>query len=161
MDPFQHILNLIGCVAITAFFTAFVLTFWPNRVRLVLAAILYGIGIIVCLSPYAYAHFAKGATWTFGRFPVLEWLWPILLLCFAFAATLLLWPVIPQKIALKCGMALFFIIAPILMFLKLLPDYLQFHQQLGPLDLTWLLYAILWFRIREASQKQKSPRIPC
>lgn len=156
MDPFQHILNFISCVAITAFFTAFVLTFWPSRVRLVFAAIFYGIGIVACLSPYAYLHFAQGATWTLGRFPTLEWLLPILFLCFAVVAALLLWPIVPRKIAFKYGIVLFFVIAPILIFLKLLPEYLQFHRALYPFDLTWLLYAILWFRIRETYQKQEN-----
>jgi hypothetical protein len=161
MDPFERILNLIGCIAMTSFFTAFVLTFWPSRMRLVFAAILYGVGIIACQAPYAYLHFAQGATWTFGRFPILEWLLPTLLLLFAIAAALLLWPFIPQKIAFKCGIVLFFGVAPVLIFLKLLPEYLQFHWLLRPFDLTWLLYAILWFRIRETFQKQKAPKILC
>jgi len=40
----------------------------------------------------------------------------------------------------------------VLLFLKILPGYLQFRRLIHPLDLTWLVYAVLWFRIREKNE---------
>jgi len=64
MDPDQNAINLIACFAAAAFFAAFLLTFWSNKLPLALATALYGCGILGCLSPYAYYHFFRGATST-------------------------------------------------------------------------------------------------
>jgi hypothetical protein len=158
MDPYRNFFNLIGCIALVAFFTAFVLTFWPAKIRLRVASILYGIGIIASLSPYAYFRFIRGVTNTFSSFPTLGWLLPIHFLCFAIAAALLLWPIVSPSAAFKSSIILFFVIAPILIFLKLLPEHIQFHGPMRFLDPSWIVYAILWFRIHDASQRQ---RVPC
>ena len=154
MDPSLIFLNLIGCAAIPAFFAAFVLTFWPGKIRLKLAAVLYGIGIISSPSPYFYFCFVHGATNPFAPLPILGWLWPILFLCFAIAAALLLWPVVSPNVAFKCGIVLFFVIAPVLIVLKMLPEYFRHHGPMFLFDFTWLVYAIVWFRIHETFQKQ-------
>jgi hypothetical protein len=160
MDPLIQMINCLAGVAAVSFFAAFVLTFWPGRVPSALAAALYGIGIMSCLSPPAYYRFSSAATehgWSFGydRFPPLGWLMPVLLLCFGIAATVLLWPSIAQRTAIQFGALLFMLVAPVLILIHLVPEYLQVHRVMS-LDLRWILYAILWFRIRESYGGQRS-----
>jgi hypothetical protein len=150
MDPlFLHRLNIDACIAAAAFFGAFVSTFGKDRFYPRLAAVFYSIGVVGCFSPLAYLNLFGGESWTFGRFPVMDWLVPVLSLCFALIAVVLLWPTIPQKIAVRFGMVLFGVFAPTLIMMRLFPEYLQFHRIFN-LDFRWLLYAILWFRIRES-----------
>jgi hypothetical protein len=148
----QRFIVFVFCIAFTAFFTSFVLTFGSGKRRFTAAAIFYGIGILFCTSLPAYFRFFRGANWPFGLFPVLKWLMPILLLCFGIAAVVLLWPSIPQKIAMRLAMTLFFVVCPILIIVRMLPEIMQFHHRVS-FDLTWLVYALLWFRIRDGYVK--------
>lgn len=158
MEPLQNLFNVVACIAGIVFFASFVLTFWPSKINYALAAILYGIGIMACMSPYAYFHFFRGSNWTFGRFPTLEWLMPILFLCFGIVAIVFLWPSIPQKIAMRLGMALFFVICPTLVITRMTPEFLQFHHHVA-LDLTWLVYAVIWFRVRDSYVKMEKNNV--
>jgi hypothetical protein len=141
----------VGWVAASCFIAAFVLTFWPSRVRSSVAAILFGIGILTRLSTFAYAYFtAAGAAWGFSRDTqppgVTWWAMPVQLVLYALAACILLWPTIPQQRALLLGKILHLLFGVPLFAFLLIPRTLQFHT---PLELTWLVYALLWFRIRE------------
>jgi len=148
MSPAQILFNVLMCIAGAAFFTSFVLTFGAGKRYSRAAAFFYSIGILARMSPDAWFHFFRGPYGTFGPYPTLEWLVSISLLCFGVATAVLLWPSIPQKTAIRLGMALFFIVCPILIFIRALPDFLQFHRYVF-FDLTWILYAVLWFRVRD------------
>jgi hypothetical protein len=148
IGPEQVLFNVVICIAAMGFFASFASTFGTGRIYSRAAAIFYAIGIIARMSPDAWFHFSRGSNWTFERFPILEWLIPILLLCFGVAAAALLWPSIPQHIAVRLGMMLFFVVCPILIFIRALPDFLQFHGYVY-FDLAWILYAVLWFRVRD------------
>lgn len=158
MGSWILLMNILACVAGVALFSAFILSFRLNRFCLATAAVLYGIGVIACLSPYAYFHFFQGSDWTFGRYPTLEWLVPILFLIFGIVASVSLWLPFPQKAALWFGMVLFGIFSPLLVLMRALPEFLQFHHALRPVELTWFVYAILWFRIRERWAKFERSR---
>jgi hypothetical protein len=69
-------------------------------------------------------------------------------LIYASAAVWLLWPSIPQQKALRFGKILHFVILPPLI-LWLSVGWVDNHLRLLPYDLTWLVYVLLWFRIRE------------
>lgn len=150
----RPLLSLFELIAPAAFYLAFVLTFRPTRSRLGTAAILYAIGIMVYPSMYVYSAFSQGATLTNGGVPLFERLWPLLFLCFAIATAIFLWPAIPRETAFKGGVALFVVAAPVLVFLRML-QYHQFRQHMWPLDLTWVIYALLWFRIHERCGKEE------
>jgi hypothetical protein len=154
----QRLIGIFFCISATAFFTSFALTFGPGKHRFT-AAIFYSIGILVSTSLEAYFHFFRGSDWMFNRFPILGWLTPILRLCFGIAAVMLLWPTIPQKLAIRLGMMLFFVACPILIIIQMVPGIVQLHARIS-LDLTWLVYAVLWFRIRDGyavTGKNKPP----
>jgi|HubBroStandDraft_5_1064220.scaffolds.fasta_scaffold104795_2 hypothetical protein len=144
----QRLIAIFFCVAATAFFASFVLTFGSGRRHFTTAAIFYSIGILFSTSLSAYFRFFRGSAWPFARFPTLGWLMPILLFCFGIAAVALLWPSIPQKTATRLAMFLFVVVCPILILIRMLPDILQLHHRMS-FDLTWLVYAVLWFRIRD------------
>jgi hypothetical protein len=156
-ETLQTIFHVLTCIAGTAFFASFVLTFGSGKFYSTGAAIFYSVGMMVSMTPFAYFHFSQGSNWTFGRFPTLEWLLPVLLFCFGAAAVVLLSPAIQQKTAMRLGMILFFVICPILIVLRLLPQFLQFHHRVS-FDLTWLVYAVLWFRVREGHPKIRKPK---
>ena len=141
-------------IAGIGFFAAFVLTFWPGRVRSALAAALYGIAIIACLSVPAYFRFtsvriAYSLSASYERFPPLGWLMPILFIGFGIAATALLWPSIPQQTAMRLGKILHLLVFPPV-FLILLVAAFQAKGTASPYGVKWLVYALLWFRIRES-----------
>jgi hypothetical protein len=144
----QRLIAIFFCVAATAFFASFVLTFGSGRRHFTTAAIFYSIGILFSTSLSAYFRFFRGSNWPFVRFPMLGRLMPILLLCFGIAAVALLWPSIPQKIAIRLAIILFFVVCPILNIVRMLQEILQLHHRVS-FDLTWLVYAVLWFRIRD------------
>lgn len=142
----------VGWIAGGCFLAAFILTFWPNQVRSYLAAVLFGVGILTRLSTFAYAYFtAAGAAWGFSRDTqppgVIWWAMPLLLILYALAACVLLWPSIRQQRALLLGKLLHLLIGIPLFAFFLIPDTLRYHRIL---ELTWLVYALLWFRIRES-----------
>jgi hypothetical protein len=142
----------VGWIAGGCFVAAFVLTFWPSRMRSTLAAILFAVGILTRLSAFAYAYFtAAGAAWGFSTDSqppgVTWWAMPLLLIIYALAACVLLWPFISQQRALLLGKILHLLIGIPLFAFFLIPDTLRLHRIL---ELTWLVYALLWFRIRES-----------
>ncbi len=162
MGPAQILFDVVICIAATAFFTSFALTFGSGSAYSRAAAIFYSIGIIARMGSDAWFNFFRNSNWTLGRYQTLVWVIPNLLLCFAIAAAVLLWPSIAQKTAIRLAMILFFVICPILIVVRALPDFLQFHGYVY-FDLAWILYAVLWFRVRDGYpriQRDKPGGIP-
>ena len=142
----------VGWIAGGCFVAAFILTFWPSRVRSSSAAILFAIGILTRLSTFAYAYFtAAGAASGFSRDTqppgVIWWAMPLFLILYAIAACGLLWPFITQHRALLLGKILHLLVGIPLFAFFLIPETIRYHRTL---ELTWLVYALLWFRIRES-----------
>ena len=142
----------VGWIAGGSFVAAFVLTFWPSRLRSSVAALLFTVGILTRLSTFAYAYFtAAGAAWGFSRDTqpagVIWWTMPSILVIYAIAACVLLWPFIVQQRALLFGKILHLLVGIPLFAFFLVPDTLRYHRIL---ELSWLVYALLWFRIRES-----------
>lgn len=158
IDQSQRFIIFAFCIPAAAFFTSFALTFGSGKIRFAVAAIFYSIGMMFCMGLPAWFHFFRGSNATFGWFPMLKSLSPILLLCFGIAAVVLLWPSIPQHIAMRRAMILFFVVCPILIVIRVLPEFLQFEHRISS-DLTnWLLYAVLWFRVRGGYEKAGPPQ---
>lgn len=156
MDQAQRFILFIFCIPATAFFASFALTFGSGKFRFAVAAIFYSIGMMFCMGVPVYFRFFRGSNPSFAWFPILESLSPIFLLCFGIAAVVLLWPSIPQLIAMRLAIILFFVICPILVVVRVLPEFLQFEHRISS-DLTsWVLYAVLWFRIRGGYEKART-----
>jgi hypothetical protein len=140
--------EIAGWIAAASFLSAFILTFWPSRVRSGIAALLFSGGILAKLSAHAYSFYlALNINSGLVRLSPLWWVLPALLVCYGIAASALLWPSIGQEHALRLGKILHLLIAPPLIAALVFPWY---HEHRRAFDLTWLVYAILWFRIRES-----------
>lgn len=148
MGPAHALFNVVICIAAGAFFASFALTFGSGRTHSRAAAIFYSIALMARMGSDAWFNFFRNSNWTLGRYQTLVWVIPILLLCFGIAAAVLLWPSITQKAAVRLGMILFFVVCPILIIMRALPDFLQVHGYVF-VDLAWILYAVLWFRVRD------------
>jgi hypothetical protein len=155
MDSPDTIVNILACVAAAAFFAAFALTVWPDGIRLVWARIFYAVGMAGCLGPNVYYRLVPGKFLTYSYFPVFVGYLPVLYAGFGVAAIVLLLPVVSRKLAVRCAAVLFFVAAPALILLPMLPYYLIFHRFL-PFDLRWLLYAVLWFRIHQSLGRKEA-----
>jgi hypothetical protein len=153
MYPLQSVFNIIGIVSAVAFFAAFVLTFWPSKLRLALAGALYGIGITASLSPLAYYRFFYKAPP--DQVLTTDPLIPLTQLVFGIASIILLWSLIPKKLAIKSGIVLFLILAPLLVFYGARQEYLRFHH-VFTVNWNWLLYGLIWFRIIETRENEKA-----
>jgi hypothetical protein len=146
---YTEISRWIACIT---FFAAFVLTLWPDTRRAWCAAVLYSVGLLARLIYLAIRYFSTVASGSDG-YPsdvhptdcVVIAIW---VLIYASAAVWLLWPSIPQQKALRFGKILHFVILPPLI-LWLSVGWVDNHLRLLPYDLTWLVYVLLWFRIRE------------
>jgi hypothetical protein len=141
-------------VAGLVFFVAFVLTCWPCRWTLVSAGILYVIGVLTNLGILAFQCF-QGFAINWGTsdsppqsFPLIGWLLPAWVLGYAVAASVLLLPYIPQQKAILLGRILHLVVLPLLVVFLLVGPLYQF-QRMAAHSLSWLVYGLLWFRIRE------------
>jgi hypothetical protein len=148
--------RLAGLAASIALTVAFILTLWPGRRRLAAAAVLYAMGV---LSGIAFSvYFTGGFAWTVSGLsgmgtdssPVLILLAGLLrtalAIVYAVGAAALLWPSIGQEKALRFGKLLHLAVGlPAAALAGLCPlSPLAFAFGVG-----WLVYALLWFRIRE------------
>ncbi len=152
MEQNTIICERLEWIAAIVFFVAFVLTFWQSRVRLLIAAILFSVGIIAKFGIFASGFFLalrmrdvffSAEAMKTSRF---WWALPVLLLCYGIAVCVLLWPSITQRKAMQVGKILHLLFAPPLILVMV---YQYNHWYRHPFDLTWLVYALLWFRIRE------------
>ena len=135
------ITNWIACIT---FFAAFVLTLWPDRRRSCWAAASFSLGLLARLIYLAIYYFSAvtdgGDSHPTECLVISAWV-----LVYAVAAVWLLWPSIPQQRALRLGKILHLVVLPPLVI------WLDVGwADMNPFNLTWLLYAVLWFRIREA-----------
>jgi hypothetical protein len=143
------------CVAGLAFFVAFALTCWPHRRTTACAAILYVIGGLTSLGSIAYGYLESIALgWGMGdgppvSFPRSAFLLPTGILCYAVAASVLLLPFISQHRALYFGKLLHVIVFPLLILFLFVGPFYEF-QRVNARSLAWLVYGLLWFRIRES-----------
>ena len=147
---YPHISNWIACLT---FFAAFVLTLVPNAKRVKSAAVLYCFGLLARLIYLAVYNFSVVTSGSNGSsadvHPTMAIVCSVWALVYATAAVWLLWPSIPQARALFLGKLLHLVILPPLV-LWLSIGLVNHSITLLPYDLTWLVYALLWFRIREA-----------
>jgi hypothetical protein len=140
-------------IACITFFAAFVLTLWPDTKRAYWAAASFCLGLLARLIYLAIYYFSAVTARSDG-YPsevhptdclvISAWV-----LVYAAAAVWLLYPSIPQQKALRFGKILHLVVVPPLV-LWLAVGWVDHRTILSPYDLTWLLYAVLWFRIREA-----------
>lgn len=155
--PFLYTLGRItGLIASVAFVIAFILTLWPSRSRLAASAVLYVIGFLSGITFSVY--FTGGFAWSISSLsrmstessPVLILLLglvrPAFAVGYALGAAVLLWPSIPQEKALRLGKLLHLAVG--------LPAAgLAGLRPLSPVasafGVGWLVYVLLWFRIRE------------
>jgi hypothetical protein len=136
-----------------AFFTAFVLTFWPRRWCSLSAAVLYAVGILTHFGFVSYA-FIEMVRLSYGMSdsgsPNHLALWgliiPVGLILYAVSTSILLWPAISQKRALFFGKILHLCLFPPLVLFLLAVTRPAFAPH--PFELKWLVYGLLWFRIR-------------
>lgn len=145
-------LQRVGLIAGLAFVAAFVLTFWPNRWRLAAAAVLYVAGILTCTGCFAYhihtlarmVDISKG-TGTPNIFAFIGFILPLWHLGYAAGACVLLRPSIAQTKAMLFGRIWHLTIG-----LPLIAAQIAYGMapRNAALDTGWLVYALLWFRIR-------------
>jgi len=163
MNPLLHAANVGAALALVTFFAAFVLTLWPSRVRTAAAAILYGIGTWVSLGILARNYFVvvrinyglsdSGSPNTGA---LLGLLLPIMAVVYALAAPALLWPSIPQPKAMRYGTTLHLVFVPLLALITFAGIYASAHGYLSD-QLKWLVYGLMWFRIRESHAGARKP----
>jgi hypothetical protein len=157
MNPLLHAANIGAGIALITFFAAFVLTLWPNRVRIMAAAVLYAVGTWISLGIVARNYFLmvrisyglsdSGSANTAALFWLLL---PITAVIYALAAPALLWPSIPQAIAMRYGKILHLVLIPLLALVMFAQAYANSHGYFLSDQLKWLVYALMWFRIRQA-----------
>jgi hypothetical protein len=134
------------------FFAAFVLLLWRSRPALGTAAVLFLSGMFVMVGRYVHfcwviVHLGTARSGILNTPTLLSLVGPCCALIYALIAATLLWPSIPQEKALSFGRVLHLVVAiplAILLASRLSPD---FHYSF---DLSWLVFALLWFRIRES-----------
>ena len=132
-------------------FLAFLLTFWPARLAMIVAAVLWTIGILSTTFWQAFLLFHDGlmaSAFTSEPVPLVSWLLPVITIVVVLAESTLLFPWVLQKRALCVGRILFLVVAPaVFIFTSVANMGFRFYQ--FPLGASWLAYPLLWFRIRE------------
>ncbi|MCD4653233.1 hypothetical protein K8T06_04800 [bacterium] len=131
-----------------AFFAAFLITFWPTRKCLSLAAVLWTVGIFSMTGPWVYYIFFTNRyeqNQFYSRSPLLlVWILPLSLLLVSIVQSGLLFPFIQKERALRVGKIFFLLVIPFIYFL-----YSRFYN-FDYMALTiWFGASVLWFRIRE------------
>jgi len=146
-------------IAGIAFFIAFIFTIWTGKWRPKAAAILYAVGILANIGWFSYSLFFR-VRLSYGLsdspnpqpFPIVfGFLFPLTFLAYSIAACVFLWPSISQAKAIPAGKILHLGVLPILVVYLMIVTAPPTHDYYmpRPFDLKWLIYGILWFRIRE------------
>ena len=78
---------------------------------------------------------------------------PVVAIIYAISAVVLLWPPIPQRNAMRWGKVLHLVILSPLAILAFAITYQRVHGLLSN-ELKWLVYGLLWYRIREGYPKK-------
>jgi hypothetical protein len=144
---------------------AFILTFWSGRIIWRLAAALYSVGTLVSIGLMAYIsiffiwmnYHLTDAPSAHPAVLVIALPLPIGTVLYALGAVVLLWPGISQEKALRFGKILHLIVLPLLISIMIVADFLSFQGQVYS-ELGWLVYALLWFRVRESYMKVTIPK---
>lgn len=135
---------------------AFILTFWQRRslfwsaAGFYCAGLLVNIGAKVCLwlvsvwFAFGLSDSGEANITAFAGLPL-----PVLASVYGIASVILIWPWISQKCAMVFGKILHLIILPILVSIIFVGAFLNAARSQAWLDLQWLVYGPLWFRIRE------------
>ena len=151
---FGFYLERASWVAGITFFVAFALTCWPRRWSYISAAVLFSIGILTNLGVQSYIYFRSAIIgWGLSdgpaqSFPIMGWLFPLWIAGYGVACCVLLLPFISHSRALLFGKILHLVILPPLVVLFMVGSYHEIHH-LMPYQLSWLVYPLLWFRIRD------------
>lgn len=136
-------------------FAAFILTLRRERIAYGLVGSLFGIGTILSVGAFvwswgvtiwiAYSLSDSGSanTAALAVLPI-----PIGALGYALTAIILLWPGIPQSKAMHLGKILHLIFLPLLVSMIFALAFIRVNRSVSP-ELKWLVYGLLWFRIRE------------
>ncbi len=147
---YPHIANWIACIT---FFAAFLLTLSPTEKRARVAAVLFSFGLLARLINLAVLNFSVVTSGSDGQptnvHPTMSLISSFWIMIYAIAAIWLLLPYLPQTRALFLGKVLHLVILPPLV-LWLSVGLVNHTITVLPYDLTWLVYTLLWFRIREA-----------
>jgi hypothetical protein len=161
MNPLLHAANIGAGVASLAFFVAFILTLCPSRKRIYGAAILFTFGTWISLgilaknysimALIAYGASDSGSLNTAGLFWLLL---PVTAMAYAWIVPIFLWPSIPQATAMRYGKILNLILIPLLIALLFIRAYVETRGYFLGDQLKWLVYPLMWFRIRESYAKQ-------
>jgi len=149
--------QVTGFAASVIFIVAFILTLWPGHKRLATAAVLYVVGMMAgwAFTVYFYIGSAQ-MVYGMSRMSVssspvataiLGSIRPIAIIGYAFAASALLWPSISQKKAVRRGKLVHLGIG---LPLALLAGLSPLSSATFAFGVGWLVYALLWFRIRES-----------
>jgi hypothetical protein len=148
-------------VAGITFFIAFALTCWPSRRSIMLAAVLYCIGTLTNLGTHSYI-FLSFALMGWGMsdssaqsFPIFGWLFPLWIAGYGVACCVFLLPFISRRRAIFAGRILHLVVLPPLVIFLMISSYHGMHH-LMPIELSWLVYPLLWFRIRDWNFDPKS-----
>jgi hypothetical protein len=150
---YVQMFHQVSFIAGVIFSVSFVLTLWPGQRRLKAAAVLYSVGILTTMGALAY-YLGIFVGMTYGlsdsgrpnTVALVGLIWPIGAIGYAVSAVAFLWPSISQKKALRWGKIVHMAIG--------LPLIVATHALDRPafthgLEVGWLVYALLWFRIRE------------
>lgn len=166
MVSFQSLINPGASITALAFLTAYLLSFWPGRRNSPSAAILYSIGILVSVGILAWGYlFAVRISYGLSdsgspnSIALVGLALPILAVIYAVAAVVLLWPEIPERSAMRWGRVLHLVILPPLAILGFAATYQRAHGFLAS-ELKWLVYGLLWFRIREGYPRKEAGGVP-
>jgi hypothetical protein len=136
---------------------AFVFTFWRRRSLCWFAAGFYSVGTLVSIGVKVYLWLLSvwlvyGLGYSGNANVVvlagLALTLPIFVSVYWLASVVLLFPWIPQKYAICFGKILHLVIFPIFFLVILISEFIG-HPRQASLDLQWLIYGLLWFRIRE------------
>ena len=162
MLSFHSLINPGACVSALAFLAAYLLSFWPGRRSSPCAAILYSVGILINLAFLAWSYlllvrisYGLSDSGSPNSVALVGLAMPILATAYAIAAVVLLSPSISQYRAMRWGKVLHLVILPPLAILAFAITYQRVHGLLSN-ELKWLVYGLLWFRIREGYPKKEA-----
>jgi len=100
----------------------------------------------------AYGASDSGAPNTMA---LIWFLLPVTMIGYALVAPVLLWPSIPQATAMRYGTILNLVSIPLVAILTFAQIYVSTQGYMLPDELKWLVYALLWFRVRQSYDNRK------
>jgi hypothetical protein len=148
----------VSWISGVAFLVAFVITLWPSRKTICLASILWAVGSLADAGLSAFSMYAQGgisfAFSTHGGFPLFALVLPLLSLSSIVSAGVLLLPRVSKEKARKGALVIFLIALPLVVVVPWLAYFRQGMHRF-PFGIGWLGMPLLWFRIRELTDKNE------